>query len=401
MTTRWQAIRTVAVARAISTLGSQLTIFALVLREKDQGPAVVATLFALGTLPLILMAPWAGLLADRYSTRSLIPAASILQAGLVLTLVIDGPLPATFVAVFIANTCAAVVAPAWAAVVPTLTSDEDLPRAMGLTQSLFALAGLLSPALGGFLVASTGYVWPFVLDAASLIVIAIVPFLARVNRPRHLHVGGAGSGAFDGLRFLFNEALLRAIVILLTVFIVALGVMNVGEVYLITDVLNASALVFGLAGTLFAAGMLIGGVVTSARRVAPARFASMVVLSLAMMGVAGLGISLSWHWSMVLGFGFIMGIGNALLQAYASTIILARTPEEIRGRVMAGVSGVINIGSMVALGIGGVAIGAFDVRPTLVAGAVVALVTLVGFGPAVLRAGRTISESSVGEREPA
>jgi MFS family permease len=102
---------------------------------------------------------------------------------------------------------------------------------------------------------------------------------------------------------------------------------------------------------------------------------------------------------MVLVLGFVMGLGNAILQAYASTVILTRSPDELRGRVMAGVGGVINIGSMVALGIGGVAIGLFDVRPTLIAGAAMSLVMLAVFAPAVLRAGR--AEASVGEREPA
>jgi MFS family permease len=389
----------VALARAISLLGSNLTVFALVLREKDQGAAIVATLFALGTLPLILLAPWAGLLADRYSTRTLIPAASVIQAALVATLVIDTPLPVVFATAFLVNACAAVVAPAWAAVVPTLTTSEDLPRAMGLNQSLFALAGLLAPAVGGFLVASTGYTWPFIIDAVSFLAVAAAPFVARVNRPRQPHEAGRGSGAFDGIRFLFDDPLLRAIVILLTVFIVALGVINVGEVYLITDVLGGSAVVYGLAGTLFAAGMLLGGVATTARRVGQEHFAAMVVLSLVIMGVAALGISLSWHWGMVLVLGFVMGLGNAILQAYASTVILTRSPDELRGRVMAGVGGVINIGSMVALGIGGVAIGLFDVRPTLIAGAAMSLVMLAVFAPAVLRAGR--AEASVGEREPA
>lgn len=394
--TRWSAVRVVAAARALSTLGSSLTIFALVLREKDQGAAIVALLFAFGTIPLILLAPWAGLLADRHPTRRVVPIASSLQAILVASLVIDSPIWLVLLTIFLATAAGTVVAPAWAALIPDLTTTEDLPRAMGLTQSLFALAGLLAPALGGFLVATTGFIWPFIIDAATFIVVALTPYLAGVNR-RPTSPDGIGSrGAFDGIRFLFEHRLLRAIVILLTAFIIALGVINVGEVFLITDVLGGSAVIYGLAGSLFAGGMLLGGMVTATRRVAPERFALMVVLALVIMGAAALGISLAWHWGMVLPLLFAMGIGNAILQAYASTIIIGQTPEQIRGRVMAGISGVINVGSVAALGIGGVAIGMFTVRPTLIGGSVAALIALVIFAPAVLRAG---SEPAGSERE--
>jgi len=396
--TRWSAVRAIAIARATSTLGSQLTVMALILREKDQGAAIVAAVFAFGTLPLILLAPWAGLLADRFSTRRLIPVASIAQAGLVASLIIESPIAVVLLTVFLANSCAAIVAPAFSALLPTLTSAEDLPRAMGLAQSLFALAGLLAPAIGGFLVATTGFIWPFVIDAVTLLLVAAVPFIAKANRPGVIAAGSGGKGAFAGLRFLFGDPLLRAIIILLSVFIVALGVINVGEVFLITEILGGSALIYGLAGSAFAAGMLLGGLVTAARRVGEERFASMVVLSLVIIGVAALGISVSWHWGMVLPLGFVMGISNAILQAYASTIIIGRTPDEIRGRVMAGVTGVINVGSITALGLGGVAIGVFDVRPTLIGGSLIALLLLALFAPAVLRAGRMSSER---DRQPA
>jgi MFS family permease len=396
--TRWPAVRAVAVARALSLLGSELTVFALILREKEQGASTVALIFALGTIPLIFMAPWAGLIADRFSTRVIIPAASIIQAALVITLVLDSPIWVILMTVFLANSFGSVVPPTWAALLPTIAAKEDLPRAMGLSQSLFALAGLLAPALGGFLVATTGFVWPFVIDSVTFLLIATVPFIFKVNRVGHPSTGSATSGAFDGLRFLMQEPLLRSIVILLTVFIVALGVISVGEVFLITEILGGTAFIYGMAGTLFAAGMLSGGALATARRVSAERFATMVVLSLAVMGTMALGISISWHWSMVLVFGFFMGVGNALLQTYASTIFMTRAPEEIRGRVMAGVGGVINIGSVTALGIGGLAMSVLDVRLTLIIGSASSLVILMIFAPAVLRAGR---EELSGDRQPA
>ncbi len=52
--TQWSKIQAMAIARAFSLLGTELTIFTLVFREKDQGPAAIAALFIVGTLPMII-----------------------------------------------------------------------------------------------------------------------------------------------------------------------------------------------------------------------------------------------------------------------------------------------------------------------------------------------------------
>ena len=51
--TQWSKIQAMALARAFSLLGTELTIFTLVFREKDQGPAAVAALFIVGTTAMV------------------------------------------------------------------------------------------------------------------------------------------------------------------------------------------------------------------------------------------------------------------------------------------------------------------------------------------------------------
>jgi len=233
--TNWGKIRAISFARAFSFLGSQLTIFALILREKDSGASTVSILLILGMLPLILFAPWAGLIADRYSTRQVVQTSSLAQAVLIFSLTIDSPHWAVFATLFLANTFGSVANPAWGALVPTLCTKDDLPRAFGFSQSMFAMAGLFAPALAGLLVSTSGFYWPFVIDAITFLFIALMPVVLRVNRHGAAEVSGQKSGAMEGIHFLFREPLLRALLILLTIFILALGVVNVGEVFLVTE----------------------------------------------------------------------------------------------------------------------------------------------------------------------
>ncbi|MBI3429704.1 MAG: MFS transporter [Actinobacteria bacterium] len=181
--TNWQKIRAISFARGFSFLGSELTIFALVLREKESGAATVSVLFILGTLPFILFAPWAGLIADRFSTRRVVLTSSLIQAALIFTLTRSGPHWLVFLTLFFSNTGGAVVNPSWGALIPTLCTKDDLPRAMGFSQSTFALAGLISPALAGFLVSTSGFYWPFAIDSLSFL------FIAALNPSYSIYIG--------------------------------------------------------------------------------------------------------------------------------------------------------------------------------------------------------------------
>lgn len=383
--TNWRKIRAISFARAFSFLGSELTVFALILREKDSGASTVSILLILGMLPLILFAPWAGLIADKYSTKQVVQTSSLIQAALIFSLTIDGSHWVVFATLFLANTCGSAATPSWGAVVPTLCTKEDLPRALGFSQSIFALAGLIAPALAALLVSTSGFYWPFVIDAITFLFIATMPVVLRVNRLRVAEVNGQKSGAMEGINFLFREPLLRALLILLTIFILALGVVNVGEVFLVTEELGASYFIYGLVGTAFALGALLGSTGSASAKIPETRHVHIVILGLILLSVAVLGIASAWHWGVVLAFSLLAGIGNSIINAYAVGIFINRSEQAIQGRILAGVSGVINAGSIIAMGLAGVTIGVFGVREVLFAGGLLSIFVLVILAPAVLR----------------
>lgn len=383
--TNWRKIRAISFARAFSFLGSQLTTFALILREKDSGASTVAILLILGMLPLILFAPWAGLIADKYSTRQVVQISSLVQAVLVFSLTIDGAHWVVFATLFLANTCSSVVNPSLGALLPTLCTKDDLPRALGFSQSMFAMAGLFAPALAGLLVSTSGFYWPFVIDAITFLFIAMMPVVLRVNRPGVAEVGGQKSGAMEGIRFLFREPLLRALLILLTIFILALGVVNVGEVFLVTEELGASYFIYGLVGTAFALGALLGSTGSASAKIPESKHVHIVIFGLILLSVAVLGIALAWHWGAVLAFSLIAGIGNSIINAYAVGIFINRSDPAIQGRILAGVNGVVNLGLITAMGLAGLVIGVFGVREVLFAGGVLSIGVLAILTPAVLR----------------
>lgn len=385
-TTRWGALHGVALARALSLFGTVVTIWALIFRERAEGPIAISAMFIAAGLPYILFGPWVGWLADRYSTRQLIPVVAALQGALTLVFIIDMPFWAVLGAIFGYNVIAAVESPAWQALLPRLAQPSDLTRAYGFNQGYFAAAQVGAPVAAGILVGTTGYVWPFIIDASTFVLLAVVPFILRVNRPGHQAHLTHKESATAGYRHLWGDPLLRANTILLGTFILTIGVVNTGEVFLVMDILGANETTYGIIAALFSVGNLVGSAVLGARAIGSNWQPRGLVLSLWVVGTGILAIAISPSLWFVGLANAVTGIAHAVLHATANTMLQNRTPEKIRGRVNAAFSGFMTFGNIIATAVAGVALGIFGIREVMIAGSVLALGALLALQRAVWRA---------------
>jgi MFS family permease len=388
--TQWLRIQLLSVASGISFLGSAMTTWAVVLRDKDvAGASGVSLLFLCMLLPSVLLSPWAGLMADKYSTRTLMPPLLIVMSLCSFSLAMGWPAWWSYIALLLSASANTGVNAAFSALLPSLAAKEDVPRASGLNSIATALGSLLAPAIGGALVGTTGFYWPFIIDGISFIVLTAAILLLKVNRSGvSVHEEGSLQ-ALAGLKFVFQDKLIRSIVILITVLIVSLGVIQVGEVFLLIDELNATPVIYGIAGAIFAFGAVTGGIFTTVTKV-PMRF-HLKIITAAMITVlvVVVVIASAHHWWVVMSFGYLGGICVALLNAYGTGIIQNRTKEEVRGRVMAAFGAVITIGTVTSTALAGIVIQTFGVRATFVGAAVIGAVILAILGPAVLKNGKS------------
>lgn len=393
--TNWRKLHILGVAGALSWMGSSMTTFTVVLRDKDAvGPVGVSLILLSMLLPTIVFSPLAGLVADKFSTRQLVPPLLVFMGLSNLTLAFNPPHWWTYVALAVTASCGVAVGASYNAALPTIAKQEDLPRATGIQQTYSSFGNLFAPAAAGILVGTSGYVWPFVIDAASFFVLAVTILLIGINRPGVVHESGEKLRALDGFREVFRDDLIRALVVLLAILILALGVVNVGEVFLITDELGGDSFIYGLAGTMFAVGSLLGGATASAVKVPEAKQPAIVVGAIGLLVLAVFGFSQAWHWGVAIGLSAVAGIGNSLLNAYAIGIVIRRSSNEARGRVMAAIGATITTASVSANAVAGIMIGAFGVREVLFVGASIAAVVLLLFAPAVIRAGRSSTAPS-------
>ncbi|WP_437971138.1 MFS transporter [Sorangium sp. So ce260] len=331
----------------ISQLGSGLTSFALSVWVYQQTGSATTLTFMLffSTIPVIVSLPLAGALVDRWDRRR---ALILSEAGASLTPLVLAALLAAgnleiwhIYLVVTASACfRAFQFPAFSAATTLLVPKEQLGRASGLGQLGIGLAQLLSPILGGALLARLGLRGVFVVDAVSFVVpLALLPFV-RIPRP----AGGAGGRAepagrnalgreiADGFRYILaRPGLLWLLLLIGTGNYVGSAVVALAPPLVLSF---ADAQVLGTVMSVAGIGMLVSAVVMSVWK-GPRRRVDAVFAGLLLMAVptafAGLAPS-----ALLIGAAACVGTaGGPLLNASSQAIWQRKVPPGLQGRVFA------------------------------------------------------------------
>ena len=368
--------------------GDELAIFALLLRVKHDGGGAlaIAAILAAGHLPLILLSPWAGTVADRVPVRRLAPFVNVGQAILAVLLAFNSPLFVSIGLISLIGAGQAFTAPAWSGTLPEIVGKDVLPRAMSLIQALYAIAWMAGPGIAGLMVSKLGYATPMLANAATFAALALVPmflvlpFHARARGPRQ-----RGDG-WVGLQIVRREPVIRALTILLFSLVIAIGALNVADLFFVLDDLHASTFIYGLTGSVFAAGQLVGALVNERREVKQARLPVNILVGSLMLGVGILLTGLAWHWTLLLFTLPLAGVGSSTFVAYVNALILQRAPETSRGRVSSAVQGVTSVGLLASLAMGGAIVSVLDPRIVILISGAACLLVVAVLSPVLLSA---------------
>ncbi len=179
----WEPLRTPAfrmlwTAQFVSNIGTWMqTVGAQwFLVGASASPALVALVQTATSLPILLLALPAGVLADLVDRRRLListqAAMALVAALLAVTTLAGGLTPAgLLIATFTLGIGVAASTPAWQAVQPDMVSGELLPTAATLSGASINVGRAAGPAIGGVVVALAGPGWTFALNAASFLVV--------------------------------------------------------------------------------------------------------------------------------------------------------------------------------------------------------------------------------------
>ncbi|MEU8424063.1 MFS transporter [Micromonospora sp. NPDC048835] len=414
---RWSDVWLAAAARGTTICGDFLaaTALALALQGAGAGGLAVSGLMLAATLPLVVLAPLAGRLADRVDSRTLLVTVGLGQAAVcALLAVVEQPVAVVGLVALLA--CGlAVTQPCLAALLPAMVRPTDLPRASAISQTAVSLGALGGPALAGLLVGQFGVRVPLLLDAATYLALVVAGLLLRTRRggrrpaagPAVVSSGAAAgpaaessgavlggvatTGGTEGGWRLRRDPLMLVMVVSTAVVIAAIGGINVIEVFFIRETLGGSPTTYGLVSAAWMAGMLPGGwlAVRLAKRLdddgalvrgvlATLGVCSLMVLLAATVPAAGVLVPL---W-------LVGGAANGGENVFANLLTARRVPEAMRARAYASYGAAVQGGSMTGFLIGGALLAAVPPRPLIAGAGVVGLVVVLVFVPVVTRAVR-------------
>ena len=293
-----------------------------------------------GQIPMFLLAPFAGVLADRYNRRNLLlftQASSMILAAPLAVLTFEGTVTVRWVEILALalGVVNALDMPVRQSFAVEMVGKEDLPNAIALNSSVFNAARLVGPAVAGLLVAAVGEAWCFALNAASFVAVLAGLLAMRLPpRPPPQRHGSMLAEAGEGLAYAFRTRPLRNLLAMVGLLSFA------GMPYATLIPVFAEKL---LAGGAAANGMLMGanglgamlGALTLAARKSLTGTAQRIVLASALFGLGLIGFA--WSRNYVLSLGMMVVTGFAMLTFVGScnTLIQSMLTEAYRGRVMA------------------------------------------------------------------
>jgi MFS family permease len=383
--------------RAVSVVGDEVALLALLLWAAGvgHGATVVAALVLAAALPQLLLAPVSGTVVDRVPARALIATVSTMQALACLGLaaaVAWGTSPVVVVGlVVVLNLGMSLVSPAWTALLPAIVGRDEVARGLAAVQTATATAALVGPVVGGALVGAAGAAAALVVDGVSFLLLAGVVLAIRSD---HRPAAGAArerGAVWRGVRLLAADVVLRRVVGLLVAMILAMGAVNVAEVFLVTRTLGGGPLAYGLVGAAFAVGLVVGSRL-AARRTDQRGLLRRVVGATSTMAAAIVAVGLAPSL-LVAGLGtFTVGVGNGLLNVSGQTLLVRRTPPELLGRTVAAFQGAVGAAMIATTAVGGVLLGVLDTRAVVVGCGVFALVVIAVVGARLLRASTSTTD---------
>jgi MFS family permease len=289
-------------------------------------------------VPVFLLAPIGGALADRLNRRKILICTQ--SSMMLLTFILAWLTLSHRVHIWQVVTLAALTGvvnaidlPARQAFVVDMVSRADLVNAIALNSSMFNGARIIGPALAGIVVAAIGEGWCFFANGVSFIAVIAGLALMKIDRPRLAIEGSPLENIIEGFKFVAQTGPVRALMLLLGLVSFTAMPYAVLMPLFADQILHGGAQALGLLMGCSGVGAL-SGALTLAMRKTLKGLSLWVAVSCAGFGVSLLSFSFSrMLWlsaALLVPAGFCMMIQ----MASSNTLIQSMVPDRLRGRVM-------------------------------------------------------------------
>ena len=297
-------------------------------------------------IPILLLSPLAGSVADRYSRKMQVLVAQVVDGllyAIVAVLIFSGRIEPwhVFVTAFGMSIVQAFQQPSRAAMIGDAVPVQHLTNAIGLNSIIFNVSRSSGPAVAGFLIAVVGTGGSYTAQAVCYLLATIWTMQLTAGRSatssahgKHGHDESFRQSIIEGWKFAWrNEAVRASLLIVVCSSIFIIPFMTLLPVFA-RDVLHVGATGQGLLLSAMGIGALFSSVLIASFGDRVPRINVMLVgVTLYGIIIAAFAVSPWFHVSVIL-MGLV-GVVHVTSHALAQTVIQTYSPTEFRGRTMA------------------------------------------------------------------
>ena len=372
------AVSALVAAETISVLGTRMTYLALpwFVLVTTGSPGKMSLVLAAEILPMAILGIPSGAVVQRLGSRTTMLVADLVRAPILasIPLLYAAGVLEFWLLLAIVALLGAFAPPYFASqrtILPELVGEDEtrMSQANSSIEGGSALAALLGPAIAGALIPFIGAANVLYVDAATYLVAFL---LVLVFVPRRAPVSSAVQhGVLAGLRFVTSDRLLAPMAATMVVFGFLAAGMSAGLPVYAYDEFDGSSWIAGLFYTALGAGAVVGSIfaVVIVKRVPPLRLAAMGILAFT---VPLWVMPFLPPWPVVFAALFAATLFTPLVNGPLIAVLTARTPVDLRARVMTAVISVNTLAAPLGFLLAGQVLERWGVVP-LFAGVVVGI----------------------------
>jgi MFS family permease len=301
-------------------------------------PTDIGWVVALQTLPVLLLGPYGGVIADRVDKRKFMIVLQIfmaLQAAIlaILALIHHVSFPAIcgLAVVLGLNNC--FENPSRQAFIMEMVGPEDLRNAVSLNSTMNNVARAVGPAVAGLLIASVGEGWCFAINALSFV--AVVASLMAMDKSRLVpseRTTRAKGQLLEGLRYVRRTPQLALPLLMMALVGTLAYEFQVTLPVMAERVFHGDSAIYGYMTAAMGFGAILGGLVTATRGKTGLRALIRAALIFGVtIGFAAFAPLLALDLAALA----LVGYGSISFLSMANSTLQLRTDPQMRGRVMA------------------------------------------------------------------
>jgi MFS family permease len=324
----------------ISLVGNWLTLVAqtlLVLKLTDSGIAL-GGLAAAQFGPVLLLGPWAGLIADRSDKRKLLLIVQTIAMGqsFVLAALAFSGHPAVWAVYAVALVGGMTIAfdnPARRSFVVEMVPEDAVSNAVSLNSALMTSSRVVGPALAGLLVVTAGFGWAFLLDGLSYTAVLAGLWMMRTGELRRPPVTARARGQVrEGLRYARSvPELWLPLAMMALVGTLSYNFQTVFPLFITRD-LHGSGATFTLLFSVVSVGALVGALATARRQRISIRAVAVSALA---YGAALAFMAVAPNQAVAFTVAPLLGLASIAFLTASTAIVQIEAAPEMRGRILA------------------------------------------------------------------